>query len=367
MPARAPSPPQLQVDADIRSARTLPSELYCDAVVYQRLVDRVLARTWHVLGDGLQLPGVGEATPVTLLPGSLDEPLLLTRDATEAVHLLSNVCTHRGNLLVSEPCRAQTLRCRYHGRRFSLDGRFAFMPEFEGALAFPSPSDDLPRVPRAAWGPVHLASLDPAFSFESAVAPIHERVGWLLERPHVFDAATSRDYLVGAHWALYCDNYLEGFHIPFVHAGLAEALDYGAYSTELFPLGSLQIGVAKEGEPAFDLPPGHPDAGRRVAAYYVWLFPATMLNLYPWGLSLNAVRPLGTDRTCVSFQSFVADPARRAEGAGADLHRVELEDERVVEAVQRGVRSRLYRNGRLSPARERGVHHFHRLLAAHLA
>jgi choline monooxygenase len=222
-------------------------------------------------------------------------------------------------------------------------------------------------VPRAAWGPVHLASLHPAFTFESAVEPIRKRVGWLLERPHVFDATTSRDYQVDAHWALYCDNYLEGFHIPFVHAGLAEALDYGAYRTEIFPLGSLQIGVAKEGEPAFDLPPGHPDAGSRVAAYYVWLFPGTMLNLYPWGLSLNAVRPSGAGRTTVSFQSFVADPSRREQGAGADLHRVELEDERVVEAVQRGVRSRLYRRGRFSPTREAGVHHFHRLLAAFLA
>jgi Ring hydroxylating alpha subunit (catalytic domain) len=35
-------------------------------------------------------------------------------------------------------------------------------------------------------------------------------------------------------------------------------------------------------------------------------------------------------------------------------------------AVQRGVRSRLYRGGRYSPARERRVHHFHRLLCEFL-
>jgi hypothetical protein len=68
-----------------------------------------------------------------------------------------------------------------------------------------------------------------------------------------------------------------------------------------------------------------------------------------------------------SFQSFVADASRRDQGAGAGPHRVELEDEQVVEAVQRGVRSRLYRRRRFSPAREAGVHHFHRLLAAALA
>ena len=49
-------------------------------------------------------------------------------------------------------------------------------------------------------------------------------------------------------------------------------------------------------------------------------------------------------------------------GAGGALDRVEAEDEAIVEAVQRGVRSRFYARGRYSPAREQGVHHFHRLL-----
>jgi choline monooxygenase len=42
---------------------------------------------------------------------------------------------------------------------------------------------------------------------------------------------------------------------------------------------------------------------------------------------------------------------------------VEMEDEEVVEAVQKGVRSRLYDRGRYSPRREVGTHHFHCLLA----
>jgi len=48
--------------------------------------------------------------------------------------------------------------------------------------------------------------------------------------------------------------------------------------------------------------------------------------------------------------------------AGDALDRVEMEDEAIVQQVQRGVRSRFYRRGRYSPTRERGVHHFHRLV-----
>ena len=88
-----------------------------------------------------------------------------------------------------------------------------------------------------------------------------------------------------------------------------------------------------------------------------------MLNFYPWGVSVNVVKPMAVDRTRVSYLSYVWDPSRLERGAGAALDRVEREDEVIVEAVQRGVRSRLYQRGRYSPRRERGVHHFHCLLA----
>ena len=103
--------------------------------------------------------------------------------------------------------------------------------------------------------------------------------------------------------------------------------------------------------------------GLRLAAYYGWLFPNLMLNVYPWGLSVNVVEPVSPSHTRVHFRSYVADPSRLAEGAGGALDAVELEDEAAVLSVQRGLRSRLYRQGRYAPHHEQGVHHFHRLLA----
>jgi choline monooxygenase len=78
------------------------------------------------------------------------------------------------------------------------------------------------------------------------------------------------------------------------------------------------------------------------------------------------VQPVSHERCRVLFFSYVKDASRLGGGAGGDLDRVEREDEQVVEAVQRGVRSRLYERGRYSPSRETGVHHFHRMLAAAL-
>lgn len=350
-----------RIDPDIRRAATLPAADLRGDEAHHRVVERVLARAWHVVAAGDPAPSPGAVAPLVLLDGSLDEPLVFTRDEGGARHCLSNVCTHRANIVASEACTAATLRCRYHGRRFSLDGRLAHMPEFDGAEGFPSATDDLPRVPSAAWGPLVFAGVRPAQTFDAWLGPLRERLAFV-----PFDRLTGpaevRDYEVHASWVLYCDNYLEGFHIPFVHPGLAQALDYAAYETELHAWGTLQIGVAQEGEDALDLPPGHPDHGRRVAAFYAFLFPATMINVYPWGVSVNAVQPLGPSRTRIRYYTLVLDEARRGRGAGADLDAVEREDDAIVESVQRGLRSRFYERGRFSPSRETGVHHFHRLL-----
>ena len=82
---------------------------------------------------------------------------------------------------------------------------------------------------------------------------------------------------------------------------------------------------------------------------------------------MNLVRPLGPELTKVSFLPYVWDAGKLEQGAGAALDRVEREDEVVVEAVQKGVKSRFYHRGRFSVTREAGVHHFHRLLSRVLA
>jgi choline monooxygenase len=152
---------------------------------------------------------------------------------------------------------------------------------------------------------------------------------------------------------------LEGFHIPFVHQSLNAAIDYSAYTIEIFRFSSLQTGIASANEDAFDFP----ESNKKIAAYYFFIFPNLMLNFYPWGLSVNIIKPLQPDLTKVSYLTFVADESKLNKGAGADLHRVEIEDQAVVESVQKGIRSRFYNRGRYSPFREQGTHHFHSLIA----
>jgi choline monooxygenase len=180
----------------------------------------------------------------------------------------------------------------------------------------------------------------------------------------IFVLIFQKNILFNANWALYCENYLEGFHIPFVHSGLNAAIDFSDYTTELFfPFSSVQIGISKTGDSCFDLPETSPEHGKKVAAYYFWVFPNMMFNFYPWGLSVNLVQPLAVNKTKVSFLTYIWKEELRDAGAGGDLDKVEREDEEIVQQVQKGIHSRFYKQGRYSVTREKGTHHFHQLLA----
>ena len=350
------------IDPDIRRAHTLPGRFYTDPVVHAHLREEVFARSWQWIGvqDAVATPGW--AYPFTLLPEFLDEPLVLTRDQSGIVHCLSNVCTHRGNLLVYQSGACARLRCRYHGRRFQLDGRMEYMPCFEEAEEFPGPADHLPRLPLGGLGRFLFTSLTPAVPVEAWLAGLGERLGAYPWEQLRLDSGRTKNYVFDANWALYVDNFLEGFHIPFVHKSLNATLAKGEYETVLLPYGNVQIGIAAEGQPTLELPAHSPEYGRPVAAYYFWFFPNLMLNFYPWGLSVIVVKPLGIRKTQVTFLTYVLNPRLLDQGAGADLHRVEMEDEEVVLDVQRGVGARLYDRGRYSPTMEKGVHQFHGML-----
>lgn len=330
------------IDPDIRRAKTMPSSFYLEERFFELSKEKIFARTWQFAGRADEFESL---RPVTLLPGILNEPILLSKNGGE-IHCLSNVCTHRGKILVEEPCKASLIRCGYHGRRFDLAGKFLSMPEFDGVENFPSEDDNLRKVAFASRGGFLFASVDPIASFEEFVDDAAARFEDI--EPAGLKLVSTRDYEVNSHWALYCENYLEGFHIPFVHKSLNEVVDYGTYTTETFRYSSLQTGFDSDG---------------LAAGRYLFIFPNLMFNFYPWGISVNIVRPVTPTKSVVEFLTYVSDESKIGIGAGADLDRVELEDEAVVESVQRGIRSRFYDRGRYSPTREQGTHHFHRLIA----
>jgi choline monooxygenase len=351
------------IDEDIRKSDTLPSFFYRERVWFDRSIAEIWEKCWIFIGDNTHQAPAGTLTPLVLLPDVLNEPVVLSTDVDGEVYCLSNVCTHRGKLVVSSSCSGQRiLRCGYHGRCFRLNGTFKSMPEFDQTENFPTEKDHLKQLPLATFFPLYFTSIDPLASFATFIQPMLDRVSFLPLHTLTFNPDASRDFDVRAHWALYVDNYLEGFHIPFVHPALNQAIEFEKYEYHLFEWGNLQIGVAADDEPYFDTPKGHVDEGKRIYAYYFWIFPNLMFNFYPWGLSLNIVEPKGHQMTVVKFRSYYFE-GTTFDREKNQLDATEFEDEEVVESVQKGMQGRYYSRGRYSVNMEINVHHFHRIIS----
>src|SRR5205085_4969809 len=214
------------------------------------------------------------------------------------------------------------------------------------------------------WGPlvfVHAPPLDRVQPLAEFLAPLPERTAGLgLEELRFVER---REYELACNWKVFVDNYLDGgYHVNTIHPGLAGVLDYAQYRTEIAGNTSVQLSPLKPSAAGDGV--GQVRTGD--TAYYWWIFPNLMINIYAGVMDTNLVLPLGPDRCKVIVDFYFA----RTEGPEAQrfiadsiavAHQVQLEDQGVCEEVQRGLGSRSYDVGRFSVRREAAGYHFHRL------
>jgi choline monooxygenase len=337
--------------------KTPPAEFYIDPARLALEHERVFARSWQLVGHVGQLQHPGDYFTTRL--GK--EPLLFTNDRG-TMRGFFNVCRHRAGPIAYGCGHAQRLACRYHGWTYDLSGQLLRTMEMEGAEDFDPSQIRLEPVKVHRFGPLLFAALDPLTpSFEEFFPGVTEQCAPLgLER---MGYVTTREYPVNANWKVYVDNFLEGYHIPLVHPGLNRELDYRQYITELGERHVLQYAPIREGSASHY---GRSDANAQ--AFYYWLFPNIMLNIYEGQLQTNIVMPLDMGCSVVRFDwfSFTPLPDPDTDERWNELARfseeVQAEDAQICEAVQVNIGSRAYRSGPYSPKREGGVKLFHRLM-----
>ena len=338
---------------------TPPAGFYIDPARLQHERDEVFARSWQLVGRAEQLAQPGDY--FTTQVG--DEPLLFTND-NGILRGFFNVCRHRAGPVALGCGRAQRLSCRYHGWTYDLSGQLLRAMEMEGAADFDVAQIRLQSVAVHRFGPLLFAALDastPAFDdFHPGVSAHCAPLG--LERMRY---VTARDYPVKSNWKVYVDNYLEGYHIPLVHPSLNRELDYRSYVTELGARHVLQYAPIKEGTAQY-----YRADGENTQAFYYWLFPNIMLNIYEGQLQTNVVIPIDVNNTIVRFEWYafepLPDPAsdERWNELARFSEEIQAEDASICEIVQKNMHSRAYRSGPYSPQREAGLQLFHRLMGA---
>jgi len=334
-------------------AHALHAAFYRDAHWLAVEQDAVFARSWQLAAHSGDLQHSGDH-----VVGSIaGKPVIIVRQPDGGLSGFYNVCRHRaGPLAVCNGRQARTLHCKYHGWTYTLDGQLRAATEMQGARQFDIAQIRLPRIAVREWQGLVFAALS------GAAPPFDDVVGGIRERIAPIDLSAMRfarrdTYRIACNWKVYVDNFLEGYHLPFVHPGLNKVLDYRAYDTELFTWYSLQHSPLRNNDGIY----GDGDA------FYYFVYPNIMLNITPGRLQTNRILPDGHDHCLVEFDYYYTDDpdvqARiAAEQAFSD--EIQAEDISICEHVQQGLASGSYAAGRLNPKRESGVWHFQNLLRA---
>jgi choline monooxygenase len=156
---------------------------------------------------------------------------------------------------------------------------------------------------------------------------------------------------------------LEGYHIPLVHPALNREIDYRQYVTELHERHVVQYAPVRETGATY-----YRSTSADGQAWYYWLFPNVMLNIYENQLQTNIVIPKATDACQVQFDWYAPEPVpdQSSDVRWNELARfseeIQAEDATICAAVQVNIGSRAYRPGPYSPSRENGVRLFHQLM-----
>src|SRR5579864_1348448 len=104
---------------------TISLRLFTDPEIYRWELERLFTRAWIVLAHESEVPNPGDYVSRSIG----QDPVIVSRDQDGAVHVLLNVCAHRG----MQVCRAEyghtsTFRCPYHGWVYGLDGSLKGVP-----------------------------------------------------------------------------------------------------------------------------------------------------------------------------------------------------------------------------------------------
>jgi choline monooxygenase len=362
---------QFFVDPHIERAESLPATAFVHAEFLELELGTIFAQTWQPvdLSDPISKPG--SRVPFNLL-GS---PLFLQRDQDGNLRCFPNVCTHAWHPLVESPSVGGMIICPQHGRQFDYQGRFVSQAGFEKMEGFPRESDHLWNIQVEEWGPLIFVSRgDPLAPLQEFTANIQQSVpGIRLDelRRH-YGEGEARE--VDGNWKQHAWNYMDNFHIRFIHkgpGGLADAIDMSSYKTELYKFSSLQWAYAIDPKMGFDhrlladrfRDPKNPQ--RRVFALWWFIFPNFTLNFYPWGLSVNVYMPIPEkpDKTRFLWLQYALDEEKFERRNSTWLNdQVDAEDIEAISLVSKGAGSGFAPRGRFAPKEEAGPHWFHRLV-----
>jgi choline monooxygenase len=346
-------------------AHGLPGEAYTSDAFMQIEREQLFANNWVFVGFAHSLASPGDVQPIQV--GGL--PLFLLRDQQRRITAFHNVCRHRNLQLVDAAGNCgKLLRCPYHSWSYDLGGALRNAPYFGGQKAqrqegFDYAENGLAAVNCEVWHDWIFVNLAPQpMPFTDFLAPILRQLG-ANDVTDYIPLATIDLGEVPCNWKLLMENFIEPYHVQFVHKSTTEQPLENHYTVvdehclgSAVELSAEQVANARAGTLG-------------VTSHYLTLFPNFVMGTYqPDQMGVHLNEPLGaglTRQQRVIYSHRDAGYSELKIQQLCDLWRsVHLEDHAMCIRLQQGRRSPLAAlGGSLSPHWENSVRKFQEYVA----
>jgi len=332
------------------AARQLPPSAYTDPGLLDLERRAIFTNSWISVGVGAQVPTPGDVRPVDVA----GQPLIITRAADASLHVFYNVCRHRGLQLVQAPCHRPNglITCPYHTWSYGLDGTLKAAPYWDRTAGSAPPAKTqaelaLMPVRFAVWFDTIYVNLSgDAPPFDEFIAPLATR--WSGFDADEIRLLIAKDYAPAANWKLVCENFLDGYHVPWVHSqvGPPEAgADYQAVHLGEDIFGAF-VPHGESERPRIDRPlPSFAGVAKefRGSHHFIYVFPNTLLAIGEQWFQVISVLPetaqTSTEHLALYLVSDVAmqdDRTEQRDEFGRQMLLVNEQDLSVLERLQHG-------------------------------
>ncbi len=345
---------------------TLPFSWFADPEIFRLEQERIFAHTWLYGGvaDWVAEPGQYFTCHAGLVP------VVVVRDHSGALNGFVNICRHRATEVARGRGKRETLQCPYHAWTYDLDGSLRAAPRSEREAEFDRSCFGLRRVAVDTWGPFVFVNRDldapPLAEFLGDLPAVLESAGVDFSRLRFRER---QDWEMNANWKAVVENYLECYHCPTAHPGFSKVIDVDpdAYRLTSDRWFSSQVGrVRQDAVDGNGSAPYRPAADGMQEAHFHYLWPTFTINVLPGSANMGAFafRPIDADHTATYSDSFYGEDVSDEEvnDINTFLEQVGLEDQELVESIQRAARSGGLEEGQLLLSSEHLIQHFQRLV-----
>lgn len=345
--------------------RVLDPSFYSSREIFEKEINTIFSTTWHFAGHTSQLSNTGDYFTFELF----GENFFSVMGGDGQIRTFYNVCQHRAHPVVSGCGTISKLTCPYHAWTYDLEGILQFGPNLKSVPGLECSTIRLTEVRTEIFLNFIFVNLDPdSKPMDQWFPGVCDELKEFLPRWKDLAPAQWIEVEENCNWKVSVENYSECYHCALNHPSFSTGV-IKPNTYDIQPQGyclrhTTEARSVKSMSYAIDASVPH---ANEYSSWYLWpmfsfqVYPGQVLNTYHW-------RPIDAEHVTVYRGWFSANGDHDetvSQLAVQDRATTVAEDIRLVESVQRGLKSRGYSPGPLVIDPNFGVNSEHSLAAFH--